>query len=46
MNLRKGTDLELRDKDGNLLADPHSLLNGWKISLTRCQMYMVFMNFF
>jgi hypothetical protein len=32
MNLRKGTNLELiiKDENGNLLADPQSVLNRWK----------------
>jgi hypothetical protein len=32
MNLREGTNLEfiIRDENGNLLADPQSVLNRWK----------------
>jgi hypothetical protein len=26
----------IKDENGNLLADPQSVLNRWKISLTRC----------
>jgi hypothetical protein len=29
--------INIKDENGNLLADPQSVLNGWKkISLTRC----------